>query len=213
MWYWSFAVTEEGTPPSLPRLEHTAPHCDCRRPQPGICQALAKYKPPQASLLKSCCLCDCSQLQTAGVNPGLIFLLFGRMKSSPSGHTRRCSHLSALSRGVSQGRARIRDTVRGVCPCRWLGHPQCPPQHSGGLRVTSPCSGVFLNPVRSVTERFQVPSQLPLHLPGRKSAADLGLVKPLICAAARHGWVGLTDTPHCRAPLVTFLPSSLALIE
>lgn len=66
-----------------------------------------------------------------------------------------------------------------------------------GSRVTSACSGGFLKPVRSATERFQVPAQLPVHLPGRKSAADSGLVKALICAAARCGQVGLMASEHC----------------
>lgn len=56
-------------------------------PSPGCARLLLKCKVTQPRLLKSCCFCDCSQLQTAAANPGLIFLLFGRMKSSLSGHS------------------------------------------------------------------------------------------------------------------------------
>lgn len=129
----SGTVAGKGSLP-LTHLECVAPCCDRCHPQPGMCQALAKYTLTQASLLKSCCFFACSQLQTAAVNPGLIFLLFCRMKSSLSDHTRRSSHLSALPQGMSQGRARVCDAVQGVRPCPQLRCPQCPPQCARGIQ-------------------------------------------------------------------------------
>lgn len=186
--------SREGRPPLLTHLERAAPHYNRCHPQPGMCQVLAKDKPTPASLLKSCCLCAHSQLQTAAVHPGLIFLLFCRVKSSLSGHTRRSSHPPALTQGVRQGRVRV------CARCVSLPAAQTSSVRTAASRVTSACSGVFPKPVRGVTERFWV----PLRLTERKSAAGLGLGKPLMCVVARCGWVGLMDTPHCRATLGPF---------
>lgn len=206
-WYWSFAVAEKGSPP-LTQLECAAPCCDFCHPQPRMCQAFAKYKPTEASLLKSCCFCACSQLQTAAVNPGLIFLLFCRMKSSLSGHTRRSSHPSALSQAMSQGRARVRDAVRGVRPCPRLRHPQRPPQPSGGIQgylslqwgVSEACKECN----REISGPCPAPSPPAWEEIGCRFRACEG---PDLCSSQMRP--GGSD--GFRALLVTFLPSCLAL--
>lgn len=92
--------------------------------------------------------------------------------------------------------------------------------HHSVWRGTGLPQPAALRPVRSVTERLQLLFQGPSPSAGLFTGpsflwinADLGFVKPLICAAARCGRVGLTDTPPCRAPLLAFLPLSLALTE
>lgn len=79
----------------------------------------------------------------------------------------------------------------------------CVPAHHsawGRARLTSACSVVFVKPVRSVMERIQ----LPVPLPARKSAAELGLVKLLISTAVRSdGQLYLQTTTQEFSPIAS----------
>ena len=103
------------------------------------------------------------------------------------------SYRTVQSPACSVPRRASRESTRPRCCVRCVALPRCLPRRSGGRDgVTSACSGLFLKPVRSATEGTLVPSQLPVHLPGRELAAGLGLGKPPICVAARHGRARLT---------------------
>lgn len=90
------------------------------------------------------------------------------------------------------------DAAQGVCPCP----PQCLGESQAYLSLQ--CG------VCEACEECHRENSAPCPLPARKSAAELGFVKPLLCAAVR---CGLTDSSVCRTPLGNFLPLHLPPTE